>query len=86
MPLRTGSARRNPFVSVVTPGRLAQPVPPSSVRLVAANHVSRTFVAAGHALGVTLRTHTCTTDILVRRSFVEQLARPNTFCARTMWK
>jgi len=41
-------------VSVVTPGRLAQPVPPSSVRLVAANHVSRTFVAAGHALGVTL--------------------------------
>ena len=41
-------------VSVVTLGRLAQPVPPSSVQLVAANHVSRTFVAAGHALGLTL--------------------------------
>ena len=31
-------------------------------------------------------TRTRTTDIHVRRSFVEQLARANTFCARTMWK
>ena len=32
----------------------ANDMPPASIQLVAANHVSRTFVAAGHALGVTL--------------------------------
>ena len=85
MPLRTGSARGCSCCQRRIFSALAQPVPPSSVQLVTANHVSQTCVAAGHTLGLTLA-RTCTTDILVRRSLVEQLARPNTFCARTMWK
>ena len=58
---------------------------PSSVQLVSANQVSQTCVAVGHALGLTLASPR-TTDIHVRRSVVEQLARVNTFCTRTLWK